>query len=93
MMRLRGICTNMSFLILLCGFACLIDSSVGAEVKDVTPMGSVILFNRLLRLGVPVQLHVLTRRGHGFANSRYPTLPAASWREQILEWMRMVKVL
>ena len=63
------------------------------EVDYVPPMGSVILFNRLLHLGVPVQLHVLTRRGHGFADSRYPTLSASSWREQILEWMRAVKVL
>ena len=60
------------------------------EVDYVPVMGSVILFNRLLKLGVPVQMNVLTRRGHGFSDVRHPDPAHNSWRGQIVEWMELI---
>ena len=61
--------------------------------KTVPVMGSLIVFNRLLKMNVAVQLQVVTRRGHGFADVLYPRLPPSDWRKQVMDWLRTVGMI
>lgn len=65
----------------------------GETDATVPVMGTLIVFNRLLKAGVPTQMQIVTRRGHGFADALYPQLPPCAWREQVMEWLRTIKVL
>lgn len=57
------------------------------EADEMVPvMGTVILFNRLLKMGTPVQLQVFTRQGHGLES-------VTGWRDQVVEWMRALHLL
>jgi len=57
------------------------------EVDGLVPvMGTAIVFNRLLKAGVPVQFYALARRDHGFG-------PDCGWCDRVVEWMRQMKVL
>ena len=65
----------------------------GEVDKTVPVMGSLIVFNRLLKMNVAVQLQVVTRRGHGFADVLYPRLPPSDWRKQVMDWLRAVGMI
>jgi len=53
----------------------------GAVDELVPVMGTLIVFNRLLKMGVSVEMQISSRDGHGF-------LIDDNWRGQIVKWMK-----
>lgn len=52
-------------------------------------MGTAIVYNRLLKMGVPVQMLLLADHDHGFSYGR--TKGAVDWPSAVIGWMRRMK--
>lgn len=48
---------------------------------------SVVMFNALRRLGVPVEMHLFEQGAHGFGIRDAQGLPAALWPELMMNWI------
>jgi acetyl esterase/lipase len=58
----------------------------------VTPENSVALYLALKRAGVPAELHIYSKGGHGFGMRPSPN-PASTWPARCEEWMRAQGIL
>jgi len=63
----------------------------GSRDGMVPVMGTAIVYNHLLKMGVPVQMLLLSDHDHGFAYGR--TKGAVDWPRVIIEWMGMMRIL
>jgi len=57
-----------------------------ADDKSVNPERSTSFFLALLNAGIPAELHIYSRGGHGFGMRDRP-LPVSSWRARAEAWM------
>lgn len=48
---------------------------------------SLLYYSALRRVGVPAEMHIFARGGHGYAMRR-PELPVGAWPELLLVWMK-----
>lgn len=51
-----------------------------------TAAGSALVYLEYKRLGIPCELHIYAKGGHGFG-MKPGTLPANRWPERVIEWM------
>jgi acetyl esterase/lipase len=51
-----------------------------------TAAGSALVYLEYQKLGIPCELHVYAKGGHGFGMKPGP-LPANHWLERVIEWM------
>ena len=53
-----------------------------------SPLASVRVYERMHRMRIPVEIHVLARRGHDFfGKGARPGTPSATWKDRIWEWL------
>ncbi len=58
--------------------------------KASPPEGSALLFVELVRKGVPAELHIYEKGGHGFGMRPRPGAPGSKdWSARALEWLRL----
>jgi acetyl esterase/lipase len=58
-----------------------------AHDDGVTPVGSVALYAALTKAGVPAELHVYERGGHGYGMRKGPN-PVSSWPARCADWLK-----
>ena len=53
-----------------------------------SPLASVRVYERLHKMNIPAELHILARRGHDFfGKGARPGTPSATWKDRIWEWL------
>lgn len=60
--------------------------------KTVLPENSIFFYQGLRKVGVPAELHIYLKGGHGFG-TRPSAGPAAGWLEDCLNWMKQMGFL
>lgn len=60
-----------------------------ADDRTVPVMNSLLFFRALQAHGVPAELHIVERGGHGYGLARGRAGSEAGWPELCLQWMRM----
>ena len=58
----------------------------------VTPEGSVALYLALKRAGVPAELHIYSKGGHGFGMRPSPN-PSSTWTQRCEDWLQAQNIL
>ncbi len=59
--------------------------------KSVLPENSIRFYEGLRKAGVPAEMHIYLKGGHGFG-TRPSAGPAAKWLEQCFEWMKQAGI-
>lgn len=60
--------------------------------KTVLPENSVLFYGGLRKAGIPAELHIYLKGGHGFG-TRPSAGPAAGWLDDCLKWMKQMGFL
>ncbi|HOK65560.1 MAG TPA: alpha/beta hydrolase [Anaerohalosphaeraceae bacterium] len=60
--------------------------------KTVLPENSILFYQGLRKAGIPAELHIYRKGGHGFG-TRPTAGPAAGWLEDCLKWMKQMGFL
>ena len=60
---------------------------------DVPVANTLAFYQALHRAGVPAEMHVFARGGHGFSLRFAVGLPAAQWPDLMLTWMRSIRAV
>lgn len=61
---------------------------VHAHDDGLSPQNSIRFYQALLEANIPAELHLYSKGGHGYG-IRQRGLPISSWRENLLDWMKL----
>ena len=62
------------------------------DADGITPMGSVLVWEKMRAMGLPCDLHVLARRPHDFQSRSIPGTPSWTWRERVWDFLAFHKL-
>jgi acetyl esterase/lipase len=60
--------------------------------KTVPPRNSVEFYSQLKKFGVPAEMHIYAKGGHGFGMTK-KNIPADNWPELFLDWLKSTGVI
>lgn len=62
------------------------------DADGISAMGSVHIYHKLRTMDIPVELHIMAKKGHVFFRGAEPGEPAYLWRDRIYEWMKFMRI-
>lgn len=65
---------------------------IHAHDDKITPAGSALVYLEYKKLGLPAELHIYTKGGHGYGMHK-KGIPVNSWPDRVGEWMKSMGYL
>lgn len=62
------------------------------DADGISSMGSIHVYHKLRTMNIPVELHIMAKKGHVFFRGAEPGEPAYLWRDRIYEWMKFMRI-